>query len=726
MDWNSDGLRDIVTGDREGYFNVFIDTGNGLKAYKQIKLMDSTILDVGYNSQPTITDWNHDGKKDLLLGTQDGYIRLYLNQTNDNWPMFRNYTYIQAGGVNINLYRINPYVVDLDKDGKRDLVCGAHDGYLHFFRNEGSDTNPTFSAKVETLSTVSGTFIQPSGTYAYGSRCGFGDWNNDGAIDFLLSGYDGYIEIYLGNQVTDAAVTRIIAPSGNVNSGTVITPQAIVKNLSTNVAYFPVIFTIGDFYTDIKNVSNLSPNDSVLITFDNWIANQPGSHIVKCSTALFRDMNPDNDFITGNVTVTFGVNGWQRLTDVPLTPSGKPPKNGSCIAPLNGSIYLLKANKTPDFYCYTPDISVGTWTQLIDIPLGDKAFGDGKHPKKGAAITAFGEKIYVLRGNNTIGFWSYTTTGTPEWTKLKDIPIGTRKSKYGAKLVYVNKSGQDLIFAMKGSKTAEFYFYSINTDEWLTIENPPTGTSGKFGYKKGSCLAYDGNNLIYILKGYYGDFFSYNILTNTWTELKCLDPAIYRNRERKKKKVKDGAGLAYLNSNIFLLKGGNTNEFWQYDIASNEWLQMEPAELWDIPTGSGKKVKSGGALCVCDNFLYALKGNKTLEFYRHAPLTMTASKTLAPATNQGVMENKIFTDFQNISITPNPVKDYSTVRYNLPSSGPVSIKLYNSYGKLMKSYTLESNHGEIVIDAGELNSGVYVLRLENRKSTLTRKIVLEK
>ncbi|MFB0508892.1 MAG: T9SS type A sorting domain-containing protein [bacterium] len=200
VDWNSDGRRDMVSGDRNGYFNVFIETGSGLEAHYKMLLLNGDTINVGNNSQPAVADWDCDGRKDLLLGSQDGYIRLYLNQTTDTWPMFQDYSYIKCGGVSINQYRINPYVVDLDQDGKRDLVCGAQDGYLHFYQNVGSDTSPTFATK-ETLRTTTGTLIQPSGTYRVGSRCGFCDWNNDGALDFLISGYDGYIEVYLGEAV---------------------------------------------------------------------------------------------------------------------------------------------------------------------------------------------------------------------------------------------------------------------------------------------------------------------------------------------------------------------------------------------------------------------------------------------------------------------------------------------------------------------------------------------
>ncbi|MGQ9708055.1 MAG: FG-GAP-like repeat-containing protein [bacterium] len=197
MDWNSDGQPDLVSGDRNGYFNVFIRQETTLTGYYQYRLMDSTILDVGNNSQPAVVDWNGDGKKDLIMGTETGYILFYPNQTDDSWPMFQDYYYIEAQGNPINLYRVNPYVFDLDRDSVQDLLCGANDGYIRFYRNIGTNANPQL-APPETLTTIDGQPIQPPQPYPIGSRCGFGYWNSDTIPDFLLSGYDGTVNLYLG------------------------------------------------------------------------------------------------------------------------------------------------------------------------------------------------------------------------------------------------------------------------------------------------------------------------------------------------------------------------------------------------------------------------------------------------------------------------------------------------------------------------------------------------
>jgi WD40 repeat protein len=197
VDWNSDGLLDIVSGDRNGNINLFISDTSGLVAYYRARIMvNGDSLNVGTNSEPTVIDWNCDGKKDLLVGCEAGYIYVYLNQNTDAAPLFQDCTTLMCNGSPIVMNRINPTVYDVDQDGVRDLICGANDGYVHFFRNSGTDSAPVFLTE-ETLMTQAGTQILPSGT-AYGSRVAFGDWNNDGLTDFLISGYSGYVELYRG------------------------------------------------------------------------------------------------------------------------------------------------------------------------------------------------------------------------------------------------------------------------------------------------------------------------------------------------------------------------------------------------------------------------------------------------------------------------------------------------------------------------------------------------
>jgi hypothetical protein len=200
VDWNSDGDADLISGDRSGYFNVFVWDDTGLVAYKQYKKTDSTPMNVGANSQPFALDWNGDGMKDLITGCQNGDVQFWPNLTADSWPMFERPGPVLAAGEPIMMYRVNPVVFDLDCDGVNDLLCGENDGYVHFYRNAGSNEFPDLLA-AETLKTVSEQPVRASGTSA-GSRCWFGFWDSDTVPDILLSAFDGNLELFRGVFLT--------------------------------------------------------------------------------------------------------------------------------------------------------------------------------------------------------------------------------------------------------------------------------------------------------------------------------------------------------------------------------------------------------------------------------------------------------------------------------------------------------------------------------------------
>ncbi len=102
---------------------------------------------------------------------------------------------------------------------------------------------------------------------------------------------------------TDVGPTRILAPLGTLDSGTVSTPGAWVKNFGSLSATFPVLMRIGTGYSDVKTVTNLAPGESAQVWFDNWTASPRGTHTVKCSTGYSQDQNRSNDTLSHSVTV---------------------------------------------------------------------------------------------------------------------------------------------------------------------------------------------------------------------------------------------------------------------------------------------------------------------------------------------------------------------------------------------------------------------------------------
>ncbi len=108
--------------------------------------------------------------------------------------------------------------------------------------------------------------------------------------------------------VTDVGVVRIVGPRGNIDSGAVIAPQAMVRNYGSRTLSFATVFTIGTSYADTQPVTDLGPFDSVLVTFSDWTATELGRFPTRCSTMLAGDMNPANDFRSDSVAVIFRTN----------------------------------------------------------------------------------------------------------------------------------------------------------------------------------------------------------------------------------------------------------------------------------------------------------------------------------------------------------------------------------------------------------------------------------
>jgi hypothetical protein len=276
---------------------------------------------------------------------------------------------------------------------------------------------------------------------------------------------------------------------------------------------------------------------------------------------------------------------------------------------------------------------------------------------------------------------------------------------------------------LKGSSTLEIYCNDPAADTWTPAANPPAGPSGK-GFRNGSCLAYDAErNLIYALKGSYNEFFAYDPDANQWTTKAGLPMLGSSGRRRK---AKDGTGLAVLGGTVYAVKGGNTNEFFGYDPISNAW-----SNLADMPSGGGKRARVGAALVSVPQqyALYATKGNNTLEFYTYNPGT-EATGCASKANILGNPDPRPLTP--SLSIAPNPATSSlnPSISYSLPATGNVTLKLYDASGKLIRtlvrgyhpagsySYSLLTTHHS-------LPCGVYILKFETEGYNTTRKLIIE-
>jgi hypothetical protein len=147
VDWNRDGLMDLVMLDKDGYLalyerremagvrrllpprRVFADE-NG----ERLRLAPRKHGASG-RRKLAFVDWNGDGRLDLAVNSANADILLNMGET-DGVTRFR-----AAGPVartRLSGHTTAPTAVDFDGDGVQDLLIGAEDGFFYLARNPRS------------------------------------------------------------------------------------------------------------------------------------------------------------------------------------------------------------------------------------------------------------------------------------------------------------------------------------------------------------------------------------------------------------------------------------------------------------------------------------------------------------------------------------------------------------------------------------------------------------
>jgi len=119
----------------------------------------------------------------------------------------------------------------------------------------------------------------------------------------------------------DVGCTKIVAPTGMIDSGTSLIPSCSVYNYGNFPEDYRVRMKIGSSYDTFVSVSGHSPHTHLLLTFPEWTASELGRFNVSCSTELFNDQEPENDKASDSIIVrsvsniTEGKNLWKIKKD---------------------------------------------------------------------------------------------------------------------------------------------------------------------------------------------------------------------------------------------------------------------------------------------------------------------------------------------------------------------------------------------------------------------------
>ena len=144
VDWNQDGLVDLVMLDQEGYLAFF------QRARREERLVlwppervfcneqgEPLRLNAGIAGRSgrrklCIVDWDGDGRLDILLNAANARFLRQVDARDGRW-FFKDLGLLVQ--QNIEGHDVSPTVVDFNGDGTPDFLGGAEDGHFYYLRN---------------------------------------------------------------------------------------------------------------------------------------------------------------------------------------------------------------------------------------------------------------------------------------------------------------------------------------------------------------------------------------------------------------------------------------------------------------------------------------------------------------------------------------------------------------------------------------------------------------
>jgi hypothetical protein len=189
-DLDNDGDFDLLVGKDGLGFNFYRNIGDSSQWQWQAENpVFAGIAQSTYWNSPCLIDLNNDGKKDLIYGTASGPINYFVNTGTVATPLWtaQNDPFggvIDVGGAS------SPCLIDFDYDGDLDLLSGSQLGSLKYFENIGSSVGPAWSENNAYFSSIQHSIY---------SAVAAGDVNGDSLPDLVAGDLNGGLFFHQNN-----------------------------------------------------------------------------------------------------------------------------------------------------------------------------------------------------------------------------------------------------------------------------------------------------------------------------------------------------------------------------------------------------------------------------------------------------------------------------------------------------------------------------------------------
>ncbi|MED7924481.1 VCBS repeat-containing protein [Nonomuraea sp. LP-02] len=198
-DIDNDGKVDVIGRNSEGVLYAYLNKG----VPGAPDITTRVTIGSGWNgiTRVNMADIDNDGKTDVIGRNSEGVLYAYLNKGTPGAPDITTRVTIGSGWNGISVVN----VVDIDNDGKTDVVGRNSEGVLYAYLNKGAPGAPDITTRVTIGSGWNGA-----------NRLTVADIDNDDKPDIVARFADGTLNAYLNKGVPGAPdiTTRVTIGSG--------------------------------------------------------------------------------------------------------------------------------------------------------------------------------------------------------------------------------------------------------------------------------------------------------------------------------------------------------------------------------------------------------------------------------------------------------------------------------------------------------------------------------
>jgi len=744
-DINGDGKPDIVTANAgTNTISVFLNTTPNGASIPSFSAKTDFTAGNGTISV-AIGDLNGDGKPDIVAVNQwSSTVSVFLNTTptNATTPTFSARTDFTTGSV--------PYyiaIADLNGDGKPDIVtANAGTNTISVFLNTTPNgaSIPSFSAKTD---------------FVTGSSCrwiAIGDLNGDGKLDVVTANYvDNNISVLLNTTVNGASTpsfsTNNLFTTGNnpasvavgdlngdgkldiiaANSGS--STVSIFLNTTSTGASTPTFSTKTDFTTGTLptpvSISDLNVDGKPDIVVGNYNDNTVSVLLNMTSTGASTPSFPTKvDFITGTGPRGVAVLDLNNDGKLDIVTDNVNANTISVLLNTTGSINSSERVELISDNNFLNGIGL-QGNNVMEPSLIDTLYPFGKGQSgffwvlaqwgsrfnlSGVRPEIIGDSVTYADSGKSISFFNGSTQvnmemfGSAEYLLPRQVgekwPALYLAQRF-QKQLNINKI-DSLIFRINArlmfsiNEMGSSYNPSLHTAQfqiYLTVQNLNTSSPD------------------------YGDYL--------WFGLMFYD---YRYPEIPAYMAQDVGP----DSTGKFIYGLASSDLYTGIFQNEQWINITkdiyPSILKAFQAAQARGYLKGSSIndmCIASmNIGWEIPGTFDCGF-QYKDLGLTASIKNITSIDVKQENKQTPTNFTLSQNYPNPFNPSTKIKYSIPNSGLVTLKVYNILGQeiaTLVNQKQKSGNYEVNFNASQLASGVYMYRIQAGDFSISKKMLFIK